>query len=245
MNSIRTTPTDLAWDADAPLAAVDVLPPPGVAPRPSPAPPWWDTGPPGEPFDFTGHMARLCRDVSRRCLEFAHLNLDRVLITFTQARTGRRHGLQARVTPMRFSGGASVRVVGGVRCRVQRFTVDGRDILYVVCFCLPRFLDQTFEEKFVTVFHELYHIGPLFDGDLRRLGGRTSVHGPDAKAYDAHMAGLARDYLQAGPDERTYSFLRLNFGQLLHRHGAVRALKVPRPKVIPVPHSAAPILRDH
>ena len=57
-------------------------------------------------------------------------------------------------------------------------------------FCLPRFLDQTFEEKLLTVFHELFHIGPSFDGDLRRHPGRYAVHTHSKAQYDSHMAAL-------------------------------------------------------
>ena len=52
----------------------------------------------------------------------------------------------------------------GVTFQIQRYFVDGREILYLVTFCLPRFLDLTFDEKFVTIFHELFHIGPSFNG---------------------------------------------------------------------------------
>ena len=37
-------------------------------------------------------------------------------------------------------------------------------------------METPFEEKLTTVFHELYHISPMFDGDIRRLEGRYHVH---------------------------------------------------------------------
>ena len=60
-------------------------------------------------------------------------------------------------------------------------------MLYVMTFCLPRFLNQDFDEKIVTLFHELYHISPAFDGDLRRHGGRYQVHTHSQKNYDEEM----------------------------------------------------------
>ena len=50
-------------------------------------------------------------------------------------------------------------------------------MLYVMTFCLPRFLEQSFDDKFVTIFHELFHIGPSFDGDFRRHSGRCAFYG--------------------------------------------------------------------
>ncbi|HEY8503690.1 MAG TPA: hypothetical protein VIL46_03855 [Gemmataceae bacterium] len=233
-------PLELRWDSSArPLPACEVR---AAAADRSPfardAPPWLDSGPPGEPFDFSAHMARLCADIAARCEEFRHIDVGRLLITFAQARNGRRHGLQARVTPMRFRGGAVARRIRGVPFQVQRFFVEGREILYVLSFCLPRFLDQDFDDKLVTLFHELYHISPRFDGDLRRLAGRYCVHSASQKRYDENMAAMAREYLATGPDPTLHAFLRLSFAQLRNRHGRVLALRVPRPKIVPLTRAA-------
>ena len=91
------------------------------------------------------------------------------------------------------------------------------------------------DDKFITVFHELYHIGPAFDGDLRRHEGRYAIHSHSKRGYDAQMAALARAYLASGPDPALHAFLRLNFSQLQERHGCVVGVVVPRPKLIPVP----------
>jgi hypothetical protein len=198
------------------------------------APPWHESGPHDRPFDFCGHVRRLCEDITRRCPELAHIDVSRLLFGMTQARSSRRHGLQARVTPLRFDAGRLTRRRRGVAYQVQRYLVDDCDMLYLVTFCLPRFLDQEFDDKFVTLFHELYHISPDFDGDLRRHHGRYDLHSHSKKDYDKYMAELARAYLAAKPDAALHGFLRLNFAQLQHRHGSVAAVVVPRPKVIPI-----------
>src|SRR5262249_54263470 len=110
-------------------------------------PPWLATGPAHAPFDFCGHVRRLCADVVARCAELRHVDVSRLLFCVTQARTGRPHGLQARVTPLRFRRGALIRQRRGVAYQVQRYFHDGREMLYLVTFCLPRFLDQEFDDK--------------------------------------------------------------------------------------------------
>ena len=163
-----------------------------------------------------------------------HLDLSRILFGVTQARNGHAHGLQARVTPLRFSGGALTRRRRGVTYQVQRYFVNRHEVLYLVTFCLPRFLDLDFDEKLITLFHELYHISPEFDGDLRRHGGRYSIHSHSQRRYDEHMAHLARMYLASGADPQLHAFLRLNFSELESRHGSVIGVVVPRPKIVPV-----------
>jgi hypothetical protein len=198
------------------------------------APPWLPTGPAEKPFDFCDHIRRLCADITRRSAELAHIDVSRLLFAVTQARSGRAHGLQARVTPLRFPGGHLTRWRGGVCYQVQRYFVDGREMLYFVTFCLPRFLDQEFDDKFITLFHELYHISPAFEGDLRRHDGRYALHSHSKRLYDAHMAHLARAYLGNGADRDLSAFLRLDFAQLRHRHGSVVGVVVPRPRLLPV-----------
>ncbi|MCI0685166.1 MAG: hypothetical protein L0Y71_23965 [Gemmataceae bacterium] len=197
--------------------------------------PWHDTGPANQPFDFCRHMRELLEDIVARTPEFKGLDVARILVSATQARNGRRHGLQARVTPLRFQYGQITRQRQCATYQVQRYFLDDHEFLYVLTFCLPRFLDQEFDDKLITLFHELHHIDPDFNGDLRRHAGRCQLHSTSRRQYDRHMAELARAYLMCKPDARLHAFLRLNFSQLRQRHGAVTAIAVPRPKIIPVP----------
>jgi hypothetical protein len=197
--------------------------------------PWLDTGPLDEPFDFCGCMQRLSADVVSRCQTLHHIDVDRLQFGVTCARHRRRHGLQARVTPLRLRDGRMTRRRRGIIYQIQRYYVDGREMLYLVTFCLPRFLDLSFDEKFVTLFHELFHINPSFNGDLRRHEGRYSVHSHSQKQYDKQMSALAREYLAGKPDPELHAFMRLNFDQLIARHGSVVGVGVPRPKLIPLP----------
>jgi hypothetical protein len=192
------------------------------------------TGPLDRPFDFCGHIERLGRSIASRMPEFCHLDFARILIAANQARSPSAHGLQARVTPLRFQGGRLTRKRRGITYQVQRYSVADQDLLYLVSFCLPRFLDLDFDEKFITLFHELYHISPAFDGDLRRHEGRYCIHSHSQKRYDQHMAELARKYVAGGADPALHAFFYFSFAELEARHKSVVGVVVPRPKIIPL-----------
>jgi hypothetical protein len=231
---VRELPIGYHWDSFHPPPRL-ALRLSGRRPIPVPQPPASiDTGPPARPFDFTAAMHVLCEDIIRHSPPLAHIDLSRVLFTMIRARNGRRHGLQARVTPMRFRDGALTTMYRGRSYQVQHFEMDGLEILYVVGFTLPRFLTRDYRDKLVTVFHELYHISPAFDGDLRRHPGRCSAHTHSQKKYDAHMDRLVTAYLKSGADPARSAFLKLSFAQLCRRHGAVVGLHLPRPKLVPV-----------
>lgn len=238
----RRLPLVLHWHEAArplPLRAIQVPGRPRIRLPDLPPPAWLPTGPADQPFDFCGHVQRLCLDIAARCQALNHLDVPRLLFGVTQARGSRMHGLQARVTPLRFHGGNLTRMRRGVPYQVQRYFVNAREMLYLVTFCLPRFLDQEFDDKLITLFHELYHISPSFDGDLRRHPGRCAIHTASQRRYDEHMARLARDYLAGKPDPTLHAFLRLDFNQLQKRHGSVVGVVVPRPKLIPLPAAAS------
>ena len=81
----------------------------------------------------------------------------------------------ATLTPLRFAGGRMHTFRRKRRWRIQRlYDPDGREMLYILTFYLPRFLDLPLREKLTTVLHELWHVGPEFDGDVRRLGAAVS-----------------------------------------------------------------------
>jgi predicted metallopeptidase len=224
-------PLELRWDARCPLPARRVVPD-GVHPDRAGA---FDRC----AFDFTGRMRALCEDVTARCLALRHVRMSRVLVTFTSSRNRSRYGLQARVTPLRFRNGALTRHHGATEYQVQRYFVNASEMFYVLTFCLPRFLDQSFREKLVTVFHELYHVGPAFDGDLRRHPGRCTVHSRSKLAYDSEMGKLVSTYLVDHPEPRVFDFLRSNFRELCNAYGGVTGVVVPRPKLLPIGYATA------
>jgi len=186
------------------------------------------------PFDFTLHMRRLCEDMTDRVAELRHINMSLVAISFSQARKKTAWGTYASLTPLRFEGGQQYTIRKGRKLTTQK-VIDstGREMLYILNFYLPRFLELGFEAKLSTVIHELWHISPQFDGDLRRYEGRCFAHSAsgdhDAKSYE-----LARKWLTARPPETLYHFLRYNFKQLQEHHGRIIGRKIPAPKLLPV-----------
>lgn len=185
-------------------------------------------------FDFCGAMRRLCNDAVARTPELSHVRMDQIAVVYAQARRRVLHGLQAKLTPLRFENGSLTTRRGSTTWTVRRMFVGEHELFYILTFYLPRFLDQPLEEKLVTVFHELFHISPRFDGDIRRLEGRYHVHSHSQKEYDREMAVFAKRYLDAQPNDTVWGFLRDNFRTLHSRHNGVVGLKLPIPRLIPL-----------
>jgi len=106
-------------------------------------------------------------------------------------------------------------------------------MLYVLNFYLPRFLDLPFREKLTTIAHELLHIGPLFDGDLRRFSGRCYAHSHSHSHFDAQAEALAQRWLARGPERSLFAFLELDFLRLQALYGGIHGRRIASPKLLP------------
>ncbi|HEY1598456.1 MAG TPA: hypothetical protein VGG64_02575 [Pirellulales bacterium] len=184
-------------------------------------------------LDFTRHMRLLCEDIVRRLPELHHINLDFVAIRVCQTRSRALYGIHASMTPLRFRDGARTTVRRGRHWTVRPVRDGaGREMLYLLSFYLPRFCDQPCAEKLATIVHELWHIGPRFDGDLRRLAGRCYAHGHSEAAYHRQMRDLAQRWLALNPAADLYAFLSHDFRGLRAQYGAVFGTTIPTPKLI-------------
>ena len=186
------------------------------------------------PLNFTAAMSATCADMAHRLPELRHIDMSLVAVGFRQARRRVKHGLQASLTPMRFEGGADTGTVNGRHYRCTRLRNNsGHECLYLLNFYLPRFFDHPFEEKLTTVLHELWHIGPKMDGDIRRLAGRCYAHGPSQAGFDAHAAELARRWLAAGPAPGLYDYMEKSYEEIIAEHGTIIGDKYRTPKLLP------------
>jgi len=186
-------------------------------------------------FDFTSAMRCLCSDMTSRLPELRHIDLKRVAISLCQARKNVSHGIYASLTPLRFEAGAKTTLRRGRRYGVEPVCDSlGREYLYILSFYLPRFMNTGLEEKLSTVVHELWHISPAFDGDLRRHAGRCYAHGRSEREYDARMQRLAQIWLTLDPPDHLYDFLMGDCDELIAEHGQITGTHWVNPQLIPL-----------
>jgi len=188
-------------------------------------------------FDICTALRRLCEDISQRSTVFRHVDMSRVAVTYAQTRSPVEWGMQAKLTPMRFEKGAMTCVREGKQWGAQRLYQDGKEMLYILTFYLPRFLNLSLEEKLVTVFHELYHISPDFDGDIRRFAGSCYMHSGSQADYDRQMAVYAKEYLAQLPKGQLPEYLQYDFSGLRRRYGVVVGLRLTVPRLIALEES--------
>jgi hypothetical protein len=174
-----------------------------------------------EGFDFTGNMTLLVEDIVKTHPSLCHIQLNNILIAISPS-NGSRNGVVAKLRPMRYEGGLKTRTHRGIEYITPEINIDGNNIIYIVYFHLPRFLNhKDYKNKLATVLHELYHISPLFNGDVRRFSGKNYAHGSSRKKYDNIINVFTDEYLQTTVHPELSAFLKYKYSELRRKHGAI------------------------
>ncbi len=185
-------------------------------------------------LNLTLSLEKLVADIVGKVEEFSHIDPLRVMLCVSSTKGGGVHGVYAKIHPLRFAGGArSMEVKRGRRSALLTMpsVIDRQnEMLYVIYFLVPRFFNLPKREKLVTVFHELYHISPRFDGDIRRFPGRNFAHGRSRKRYNALMDELVAAYLSLPGCSGVTDFLDGDLESLRSRYRAVVGRRFPVPK---------------
>jgi predicted metallopeptidase len=186
-------------------------------------------------LNLTAELERLIAHIIRRMPEFGHIDPHQLLVCISTTRGGGIHGTYAKIHPLRFRDGSRTTTVRRGRrtftCTMPPIRQHGSEILYIIYFLVPRFNNLPLREKLITVFHELYHIAPEFNGDIRRFPGRNYAHGSSSKKYNALMATLVDSYLHELEDKEMLSFLEGSMEELRGRHKAIVGRKFPAPRL--------------
>jgi predicted metallopeptidase len=184
--------------------------------------------------DYTAALAELCRDIVFRVPMLRHIDMSCIAVSFSQTKHAHPYGTFASITPLRFKGGAKTAERHGRLWTLPEVqTAAGTETLYIIYFFVPRFIELKLSQKLETVIHELYHISPDFNGDIRRFPGKNYAHGSSQKKYDAVVRSLSEHYLKQDPPQEFLDFLHYNYKELTARHGRLSGTRIPMPKLIP------------
>jgi hypothetical protein len=186
------------------------------------------------PFDYTCQLDDLIHHIIHHSEPFRHVDPKAVLTSWSQSRAQGEQGVYATIQCLRFFDGSETVKRGTREYRWPKVTFEGREILYVIFFMLPRYADLSFRSKLTTIFHELYHVDPECNGGLRRFPGRNYAHGHSREAYNARLQPWIDAYLLHPAAAEKTEFLNLTFRDLEARHRVVtgRRVKVVKPQLV-------------
>lgn len=181
-------------------------------------------------INLTEILTFLVAEIIKNVKIFSHIDLKRTLVCVSSNRGG-RGAIYGKLVPLRFENGKRV-----VRHRGRLFSIPAvmegnTEILYIVYFYMPRFFDLPAREKLNVIFHELYHISPEFNGDIRRMGKVKAAHGHSRDHFNSQFSENVDDFFKQISGTPYMNFLSMNSSAIFSNFARVkgRRMKAPRP----------------
>lgn len=189
---------------------------------------------PDDEINLSLALTAVIHDIVRSSESLSHIDVDSTLVCVGSNRGGRRGGLYGKLIPLRFENGSQILRYRGRIYTIPEISHNGRTCLYIIYFYMPRFFDLPLNEKLGVIFHELYHISPRFDGDIRRMGTVKKAHGHSKKHFDTLYDAELRSFIDTIDATAHYPFLALDTPALYRRYRRVTAVRMkhPRPVVV-------------
>lgn len=189
---------------------------------------------PPERIDLSSTLTSVISEIVGNTPSLGHIDVDRVLICIGSNRRDSRGGLYGKLVPLRFENGSVQTVHRGRTYAIPEISHRGKNCLYVLYFYMPRFFDLPWEEKLGVIFHELFHISPRFDGDIRRMAAVRVAHGHSKRHFNSHFSNDVASFIPHARKSAYFPFLQMDSSGLYRRYGVVTAIRMKSPRPIPL-----------
>ncbi len=185
-------------------------------------------------IDLTDVLTLIIQEISLHVQLFSFLDLSRISVCIASNRKNSRGGIYGKLVPLFFEGGAEQVTYRGRRYKMPPVQRDGTRQKYLIFFYMPKFFDLNPREKLRVIFHELYHISPDFNGDIRRMTRGKAAHGHSRKEFDSHFEKELNEFFKFIQETPYRGFLDLNSREFFTSFSKVkgRRMKLPKPLLV-------------
>lgn len=149
------------------------------------------------PLNLTEGLREAAGEICTWVPELARIDVSRVQFSLFYARQAKRTLTYARCYPL----SREVRQIGRRWYALEPiYTPQRRKARYIVAFAWKRYWNLSPRKRLETLVHELYHISPRFDGELRSFetGG---FHGHGLRWFDRQVRELMETYIPDGLEQ--------------------------------------------
>ena len=190
------------------------------------------SNPPQKRINVTDILTQLIETIILQTGIFKHIDIQRILICIAfNRRNGRGGGIYGKLVPLKFKDGSSTLQYRGKYYTMPRIINKGIQQLYIIYFYTPKFFDLSPLEKLRVIFHELYHISPEFNGDIRRMGSFKAAHGSSTKRFNSKFEEELKIFYEYVQNTEFFSYLKMDIRSLRANYKEIysRRMKLPKP----------------
>jgi hypothetical protein len=184
-------------------------------------------------INLTDILTDLIKQIAVHSQFFSHIDASKVVVCLGSNRRNGRGAIYGKLVPLRFHNGADILRFRGKNYTIPDIVSNDLSQLYALYFYIPRFFDLPAEEKLKVIFHELYHISPDFNGDIRRMGKVKKAHGSSKKRFDLKFETEVKLFYEHISKTAYMDFLRMD-SRSLHNNYRIyaRRMKIPKPVAV-------------
>lgn len=185
-------------------------------------------------LNITDNLTQIVKLISSESQLFMHIDTDRILVCTGSNRQNSGGGTFGKLVPLKFKDGSDILKHRGRFYTMPKILNNGNEILYIIYFYIPKFFDLPSKDKLNVIFHELYHISPEFNGDIRRMGKVKAAHGASKKVFDLKFREETERFYEYLSGMELISFLEMNTKTMQETYKKIyaRRMKLPRPVII-------------
>lgn len=188
----------------------------------------------GEAVCLTDILALIIDEITVFSPGFAHIDINRVLVSIGFNRKAKRAYICGKLVPLRFENGETEFHRAGRIYRMPELKENGVSQLYVIYFYAPAFFNLSAFEKLKVIFHELYHINAEFNGDIRRMGKKKIAHGHSYKRFNSLFIDDVNKFYDYIQDTPAFDFLSFSMKDFTKKFKTITYRKIKLPKALPV-----------
>jgi predicted metallopeptidase len=155
-------------------------------------------------------LTLIIHDMIKATEEFKSFDFNKIIICCASNRKDFKGATYGKLLPLRFEDGSEIIRHQGKYYTIPKVIINDMEILYIIYFYVPKFFNLSVKDKIKVMFHELYHISPDFNGDIRRMGKFKSAHGHSRKAFEEKYIEYAELFFKDIKNTPYYNFLSMN-----------------------------------
>jgi len=176
----------------------------------------------GSSINLTDILTLIIHDMINSTDEFKSFDLNKILLCCASNRKDARGAIYGKLLPLRFKDGSEVIKHNNRFYTIPRVKFGNTEILYVIYLYIPKFFNLSARDKVNVMFHELYHINPEFNGDIRRMGKFKAAHGHSRKSFEEKYIEYADVFFEKIQNTPYYNFLQMNSNDIQNQFKTVK-----------------------
>jgi hypothetical protein len=187
---------------------------------------------PDDEIDLSESLTVIIENIVHFSPTFKHIDVNRIIVCIGSNKTGGRGGIYGKLVPLKFADGSNYLKYRGTCYAIPEISKNGTTCLYIIYFYMPKFFDLPWDEKLRVIFHELFHISPHFNGDIRKMGNVKTAHGHSRKGFESLYKDELNNYLLYIQTSPHMGFLKMDTKSLFSRFKRVNGIRMKNPSPV-------------